>query len=185
VALAACALQVEPVGEPAVNVFYPCIRAESHAAVGAAGGRRHKRTRVFRLGNATGVLVEHGEGIVVPAVLMSSADFGAQRCAAEGELVEYVLLRPQGVHGSDIGFFVDIVRTQIHAARLGDGQVQLKLAHSEAQRIFGELHQPADVHKFQVGVPQSSGRVVARDANIVIYPEGDAVAEIARCKEAE
>src|SRR5690349_7202572 len=116
---------------------------------------------------------------MIAAVLMSSTDFGAPRGTAEGELVAYTLLR------SDIGLFVDVVGTQIDVSSLADGEVQLKLAHAEAKRIFGEPHQPADVHKFHVGVSQCAGRVVARDADVVIDPESDPVAEIARRKDAE
>ena len=54
-----------------------------------------------------------------------------------------------------------------------------------AERIRRQFQKPADVDELQVAVAQSAGAVVAGDADVVIHPERDIAAEIARREDAE
>ena len=117
---------------------------------------------------------------------MTAAELDALLGFREVKLVRHVLLqRRHGVDRTYVRFRVDIVWADINAARLGEWQVQLKLARADAERVFRQLDQAADIDEFQVAVSQAASAVVPGHADIVIHPEGDIAAEVASHKDAE
>ncbi len=116
---------------------------------------------------------------------MATGELHPLRGVRQGKPIVHVLLREQGVHGADIGLGVDVVRADVVTARLGEGQVELELAHPEGKRVFGQVHEAPDVDELQVAVAQPAVGVGAGDADVVVHPEGNVAAEIARRKDAE
>jgi len=164
------AFEIEAVRKAPVIVFETGTGAETDASVGATGRGGYVGAGIRGLIEAGGVLIHHGDGVVISAVLVPSAQLNSLRRVGKRELVVDVLLQgDHGVHRANIGLLVDVVRAQVVAARLREGQVELELSHAHAEGILRELQKTAGIHEFQVPVAETAGAVTSADADVVVH----------------
>src|SRR5437879_7036257 len=163
-------LQVETVGETAIEILEIGIRNEGH----------FRRDVSWTGGRAAGVLVYDGNGVMIPAVSVPAAELYALGRAGEREAVIDIL-----GGGAKVGLIVNVPPAQVPAARWAEGQIEFELPDAHAQGVLRQLEKAANSNELQISIAQSHISAGTADANVVIPPEGDVTTEISGHEDTE
>ena len=86
---------------------------------------------------------------------------------------------------AEVRLIINIPSAQVPSASLAEGNIEFELTEPQAERVRRKRQKPAQVHKFQVGVPQPAVAICTRHAEVIVHPKRDIAAKVSRSKDTE
>src|SRR5579863_8822333 len=104
--------------------------------------------------------------------MVAAADLDSFAGTGQGVAVVDKLLGEGRILYANVGLSVNVIWTDVVSSRLRKRQIEFELPDLDRERIGGQFEKAAEVDESQVSVAQSAIGVGARDANVVVDPEG-------------